>query len=89
MRIQRVVKKYYLSIFFLIILLVIIFGGLIEKTHASDDIEIDELMTSMNISVLAEPVEAPDFTLQSINGEAVKLDQFRGNVVLLSFWATW
>jgi len=32
---------------------------------------------------------APDFALESINGETVHLSDFRGKVVLLNFWATW
>jgi peroxiredoxin len=32
---------------------------------------------------------APDFTLQSIDGETIRLSDFRGKAVLLNFWATW
>ncbi len=30
---------------------------------------------------------APDFSLKSLQGQSVSLSQFRGNVVLLGFWA--
>ncbi|MCZ6647811.1 MAG: TlpA disulfide reductase family protein, partial [Thaumarchaeota archaeon] len=33
--------------------------------------------------------QAPDFRLQSINGDEVSLGDFRGKVVLVNFWATW
>lgn len=34
--------------------------------------------------------EAPlDFTLNDINGNAVNLASYKGNVVVLNFWATW
>jgi len=32
---------------------------------------------------------APDFELQTLDGETVKLSDFRGEKVLLNFWATW
>ena len=41
---------------------------------------------------LAQPektIPAPDFTLKSLNGEEVSLNQHRGKYVLVNFWATW
>ena len=32
---------------------------------------------------------APDFTLQTVDGESVTLSHLRGQVVVLNFWATW
>jgi peroxiredoxin len=32
---------------------------------------------------------APDFTLQSRDGKQVSLSDFRGDVVMINFWATW
>lgn len=32
---------------------------------------------------------APDFSLPDINGNTVKLSDFKGKVVVLNFWATW
>jgi len=34
-------------------------------------------------------IPAPDFTLKSLNGEEVSLNQHRGKYVLVNFWATW
>ena len=32
---------------------------------------------------------APDFTLERLDGEEIRLSDLRGKVVLLNFWATW
>lgn len=34
-------------------------------------------------------VEAPDFSLFTLDGQKVKLSDYRGKAVLLNFWATW
>ncbi len=32
---------------------------------------------------------APDFTLKSLQGENLRLEEYRGKVVLINFWASW
>lgn len=32
---------------------------------------------------------APDFTLKSLEGTNLRLDEYRGQVVLINFWASW
>ncbi len=32
---------------------------------------------------------APDFSLQSFSGETLSLSGYRGDVVMINFWATW
>ena len=32
---------------------------------------------------------APDFALKSLAGENLRLSEFRGEVVMINFWATW
>jgi peroxiredoxin len=54
--------------------------------------EIDPTLTAARRSrarglVLGQP--APEFSLASIAGDTVRLDAYRGKVVLLDFWATW
>lgn len=36
-----------------------------------------------------EPKPAPSFTLQDLEGNEVSLEDYRGKVVVLDFWATW
>jgi peroxiredoxin len=33
--------------------------------------------------------EAPDFVLKSLKGKNLRLSEYRGEIVMLSFWATW
>jgi cytochrome c biogenesis protein CcmG/thiol:disulfide interchange protein DsbE len=43
----------------------------------------------MRSADFAEQKPAPDFSLQDINGNIVKLSDFTGKTVVLNFWATW
>ena len=33
--------------------------------------------------------KAPDFTLPTVEGENLSLNEFEGNIIMLNFWATW
>ncbi len=40
-------------------------------------------------AALAPGAPAPDFTLRTLSGSNLRLQEQRGNVVLVNFWATW
>ena len=50
---------------------------------------LQEWAASQQSTPLAVGSEAPDFELASLDGETVRLSQFRGRPVLLVFGATW
>jgi cytochrome oxidase Cu insertion factor (SCO1/SenC/PrrC family) len=55
----------------------------------SSDARISDLMGLSGIQRVTEPWKAYDFTLKSLKGKSIDLSQYRGKVVLLSFWTTW
>ena len=44
---------------------------------------------SMQVQPYQPPKPAPAFALPALDGRTVRLEDFRGKVVLIFFWATW
>jgi peroxiredoxin len=57
------------------------FSGTAESGLAPLGINSDELPGAGDV--------APDFELPDLNGETVRLGDYRGRAVILNFWATW
>lgn len=49
----------------------------------------EDLMEAASVIKFKEGTPAPPFTIEDVAGRSVKLEDFRGKVVLMNFWATW
>lgn len=82
-------KKSWIGI---IILAVLIFYGVYDSMKNSADMKDAESVGS-NIGDVETGIKkgqlAPDFELKDLEGNTVKLSDYRGSIVLLNFWATW
>ncbi|WP_210365759.1 redoxin domain-containing protein [Bacillus sp. REN3] len=59
-----------------------------SETVKTDDKETEDI-PGAKLSSLREGAEAPDFELATMEGEPLKLSDYRGKKVILNFWATW
>lgn len=63
------------------------YGAWVSELQADAEIEILTGSESSQIVKIGQP--APDFTLRDPDGEAIRLSDYRGNPVIVNFWATW
>ena len=47
------------------------------------------ILLSNDVSAGIEQTSAPDFTLKRVDGRNLRLSEYRGEVVLINFWASW
>ena len=66
-------------------LVILIGGGMLLYRNLSGSVDLGEMMPSET----AGENMAPDFTVTDADGNEVKLSDFRGQGVVLNFWASW
>ena len=59
------------------------------ETDQEEPTLFQEDLMRVGFRVFKEPIEAPDFTLEDLNGVEISLSSFKGKYVFLNFWATW
>ncbi|GAB3796829.1 TlpA disulfide reductase family protein [Virgibacillus kimchii] len=74
---------------------IVIFNYISDQSNTSDnyndqgDVFIDEENMPEEAAGIEPGETAPDFELESLDGDKVKLSELRGKKVILNFWATW
>lgn len=56
----------------------------IDPPYVFEAVDLDDYEIGLNVGD-----RAPEFTVTTIDGEEVRLSDFRGEAVLINFWATW
>ena len=54
-----------------------------------DAATLKEQMAKLQLVYFEESIDAPDFTLTTTDGSQLRLSDFKGNPILLNFWASW
>ncbi len=75
------IKKIIVPVFLLTLMTV-----MIVQAIGPDEPKVETAKTSTGLNV---GLKAPDFELENLAGEKVKLSDFEGKKVMLNFWATW
>jgi len=88
----REMKKSLVGKLLVLVLIVIAIGSFV-KNELNQDLELtDGIHQEMDLTNGEVPLKgkpAPDFHLTTLDGEEVSLSDFKGQKVVLNFWATW
>jgi cytochrome oxidase Cu insertion factor (SCO1/SenC/PrrC family) len=70
------------------ILLVIFVALAVLPKLKWSDAAVDPILAA-GLQKFKESVSAPSFAIEDMEGNRLKLEDFRGKIVLIDFWATW
>ena len=82
------VKMKSMKKFIALLVALLPFTGLQGQAQAQNT-QMEDLDAQYAATLLKTGTEAPDFTLDDIQGKAVSLSNFSGRKVVLVFWASW
>ena len=69
--------------------MMVLIGASIFWTHNTDFTWNQAGAEQTIFHAYAKPVRAPDFCLENLQGKMVDIQEYRGQVILVNFWATW
>jgi peroxiredoxin len=64
-------------------------GTKVNSNAAKEDSSSSKNIPGVDLSQVQEGKPAPDFQLATLDGQTIKLSDYRGKKVILNFWATW
>lgn len=73
------------KIFYLFVFILFPFMSLNVQADGKEE----DLYSKIGIIPIKGDKKAPDFSLQDLNGKRFSLNQFKGKVIFINFWATW
>lgn len=84
--------KTIISVVIVVALLAVAVTSLIKKNAENEAMKEAETIQGSDVKDaggLKVGEKAPDFTLQTLDGEEVSLADYKGKKVMINFWATW
>ena len=80
------VKKTVAVLFLMGLIAYTVSQSFFESDESNEVVQTDYIQSKEG---LKEGIQAPNFNLQNLAGDAVSLEDYRGKKVVLNFWATW
>ena len=71
-----------------IIIFLFVFAVITGCTNSGNE-DIQEQIEAQNKGGIALNTQAPNIILENPNGDTIQLNDLKGNIVLLDFWASW
>ena len=83
------VKKWIGLLLVILAVVLFIFASVIAKDQSSASSQVPSACDSFGVVKPQVERKAPSFSLKTLDGNQVVLDNLKGKYILLKFWATW